>query len=363
MDNKKIMTAIDTSVGADAKQSSHNYDTNIISNNDEKIKTNINKLSTISMTELLDTSFAQKRPVIEGLLYEGVYMFVGAPKTGKSFAMEQIAYHVSCGIDIWERKVTQGTVLYLALEDDYARLQNRLYRMFDVETTPNLHLAVESEMISNGLETQLKDFISVHQDTILIIIDTFQKVREISGESFSYAKDYEVVSSLKKFADDNHICVVLVHHTRKQEGSDAFDSISGTNGLFGAADGAFVLHKDKRANADAILDISGRDIQDQRLHLHRNEKCVWELTKAEVEKFEEPRDEIIEEISSFINKDNPKWEGTAKELSEKISIDYPLNHLARKLNCSKKTLQNTYHIDCSKLKKNGVKYIVLKLID
>ena len=32
MDNKKIMTAIDTSVGADAKQSSHNYDTDIITN-------------------------------------------------------------------------------------------------------------------------------------------------------------------------------------------------------------------------------------------------------------------------------------------------------------------------------------------
>ena len=44
--------------------------------------------------------------------------------------------------------------------------------MFDVESTSNLHLTVKSEMISNGLEAQLKDFISVHQDTILIIIDT-----------------------------------------------------------------------------------------------------------------------------------------------------------------------------------------------
>lgn len=363
MDNKKIMTAIDTSVGADAKQSSHNYDTNIITNNDEKSNTANKKLETISMTELFDTEFLQKRPIIEGLLYEGLYMFVGAPKTGKSFAMEQIAYFVSSGIDIWERKVTQGTVLYLALEDDYARLQGRFYRMFDVETTPNLHLAVDSEMISKGLETQLKEFISEHTDTVLIIIDTFQKAREISGESFSYAKDYEVVSSLKKFADDNHTCIVLVHHTRKQEGTDAFDSISGTNGLFGAADGAFVLHKDKRTNADAILEVSGRDIQDQRLHLHRNEKCVWDLTKAEVDEFEEPRDEIIEELSSFINKDNPKWEGTAQQLCEHLSIEIMANQLTRKLNCNVSVLRNNCNISYKKNRQKDGVHITLQLID
>lgn len=43
---------------------------------------------------------------------------------------------------------------------------------------------------------------------------------------------------------------------------DAFDGISETNGLFGVADGAFVLHKDKRTEKNAILDISGRDIQE-----------------------------------------------------------------------------------------------------
>ncbi len=363
MENKKIMTAQNVSVGADTKQSPNNYVNNIITNNNEKINTNINKLSTISMTELLDTSFEQKKAVIDGLLYAGVYMFVGAPKTGKSFAMEQIAYHVSCGIDIWERRVTQGTVLYLALEDDYARLQSRLYRMFDVESTPNLHLTVKSEMISNGLEIQLKTFIAEHRDTVLIIIDTFQKVREISGESFSYAKDYEVVSSLKKFADDNNLCVVLVHHTRKQEGTDAFDSISGTNGLFGAADGAFVLHKDKRTNADAILDVSGRDIKDQRLHLHRNEKCAWDLIKAEIEEFEEPIDETVEEISSFINKDNPKWEGTAKQLSVLLSVDIKANQLTRKLNCNVSVLSSKFNISYKNHRQKDGAHITLQLID
>ena len=63
---------------------------------------------------------------MEGLIDAGTYLFVGAPKVGKSFFMAQLAYHVSMGIPLWDYKVRQGSVLYLALEDDYARLQKRL---------------------------------------------------------------------------------------------------------------------------------------------------------------------------------------------------------------------------------------------
>ena len=41
--------------------------------------------------------------------------------------------------------------------------------------------------------------------------------------------------------------------------------ISGTNGLLGAADGAFLLQKEKRTGNTATLEVSGRDQQDQKL--------------------------------------------------------------------------------------------------
>lgn len=362
MNDKKIMTALNVSVGADTKQSFNNNVNNIIADSTEKSNTATKKLETISMTELYDTAYSPKKPLIDGLLYNGIYIFVGAPKTGKSFAMEQIGYHISCGKELWDRKVTQGTVLYLALEDDYTRLQSRLYKMFGVEDTPNYFFSVKSEMISNGLEGQLKEFISEHKDTSLIIIDTLQKVRELNAD-FSYAKDYDVITSLKNLADENNLCIVLVHHTRKQEGTDAFDSISGTNGLFGAADGAFVLHKDKRTNSDAVLDISGRDIQDQRLHLHRNENCLWELTKAEIETFEEPKDELLEEIASLINKENPVWEGTAQQLSNCLSMSINANVLVRKLNCQVSLLNDKYSIKYSKKRTANGSHITLKLTE
>lgn len=92
-------------------------------------------LDVISMDSLYETVYNSKPPTIDGLLYAGTYLFVGAPKLGKSFFMAQLAYHVSTGIPIWNYSVRKGAVLYLALEDDYKRLQERLYRMFGTDST------------------------------------------------------------------------------------------------------------------------------------------------------------------------------------------------------------------------------------
>ena len=134
-DNRKT-TVPGASVGADAVQSSDKITTNIITNSDKQInlqaakKSNNFGLNTISMTELYDTVYQPRKPIVNDLLYSGTYLFVGAPKVGKSFFMGQLAYHVAMGLPMWEYEVHQGTVLYLALEDDYARLQRRLSRTF-----------------------------------------------------------------------------------------------------------------------------------------------------------------------------------------------------------------------------------------
>lgn len=151
-------------------------------------------LPTMTMSQLYDTVYESRLPIIDGLLYPGTYQFVGVPKVGKSFLMAQIAYHVSTGQPLWNYPVHAGTVLYLALEDDYRRLQERLPRMFGVEGTDSLHFATCAKQLGAGLHEQLIRFVSEHQDTRLIIIDTLQKIGEAGGDKFSYANDYEVIS-------------------------------------------------------------------------------------------------------------------------------------------------------------------------
>lgn len=94
MKNKKEVTAPAVSVGADTGQPL-NVTNNSISNH--KPKSNSQILETVSMAELYDTVYPSKPPLVDGLLYAGVYLFAGAPKLGKSFLMAQIAYHISRG--------------------------------------------------------------------------------------------------------------------------------------------------------------------------------------------------------------------------------------------------------------------------
>ena len=302
-------------------------------------------LPTVSMQDLYETIYPSRPPVIDGLLYAGTYLFVGAPKVGKSFLMAQIGYHVSTGLELWGYPVHQGAVLYLALEDDHRRLQDRLFRMFGTESADNLYFSIYAKQLGAGLEEQLKWFVQEHPDTRLVIIDTLQKVRENGGDTYSYASDYEVIAKLKAFADEHGICLLLVHHTHKQQAEDKFDMISGTNGLLGAADGAFLLQKERRTSNTATLDISGRDQQDQRLYLTRNEeRLIWTLERAETELWKEPSDPVLAAIAALVTVEQPQWSGTATELVAALGLKMKPNALSMRLNVRASKLQCEYGI-------------------
>ena len=360
MTNEKEMTAPIVSVGADTEQSSQNLTGNSLTDFDPDFKgfdemqreilrmMDPSYLKTVSMSELLDNVYQSKPPLVDGLLYRGTYLFVGAPKLGKSFLMAQIAYHVSTGTPLWGFPVRQGTVIYLALEDDFGRLQERLYRMFGTAENENLFFSVSAKQLGNGLDEQLTRFLREHPDTSLIIIDTLQKVREVGGDNYSYANDYQIITRLKTFADTYGICLMVVHHTRKQKSDDAFDMISGTNGLMGAADGAFLLQKEKRTSNAATLEVSGRDQQDQRLYLLRNEeKLCWDLDHVECELWKSEVDPLVEQVGQLMSAELPEWEGSASELVEKLGLDIGPNIFTRKLNVNARTLHDQYGIEYS----------------
>ena len=371
MSEEKEMTAPNVSIGVDTEQSSIKQTTNSISNRDVNFnpfdeffkKIDPSYMKTVTMQELYQDIYSKKPPVIEGLLYQGTYLFVGSPKIGKSFFMAQLAYHVSTGTPLWDYPVKKGTVLYLALEDDYRRLQERMYRMFGTDSTENLYFSVSSKPLGNGLTDQLSGFIREHPDTTLVIIDTLQKIREGDSDSYSYAKDYEIINQLKQFSDSWGICLLLVHHTRKQKASDNFDMISGTNGLLGCADGAFMLYKETRTSNKATLEISGRDQQDQKIHLIRDEeKLCWNFEKAETELWKEPPEPLLECIANLVTEENPTWQGTATELIEKLGLDMKPNVVSLKLNVNAGRLMNDYSIRYTNKRNHSGRMIFFSLL-
>ena len=358
INEKKKMTAQGSSVGADDGQSISQNSKTTIPDPDEKSNSperdleelyrKMRRMSdpaylhTVTLDELMDNVFEGKSAVIENLLYTGAYILAGAPKIGKSFLVAQIAHHVSTGQDLWGYKVHQGTVLYLALEDDFQRIQSRMFMMYGVNDTPNLHFATTAGKIGNGLDEQLENFMQEYPDTKLIIIDTMQKIREVSGEAYSYASDYEIIGRIKQFADQHGICVLTVHHTRKQQADDSFETISGTTGLLGCADGSLLMQKKKRTELDATIKVVGRDQPDQILYLKKDPQTqIWNLERMENELYKEPPDPVLEAIAKLVKE---PWSGSPTELVSFLQIDMLPNTLTKHLNVNSGRLLLEYNI-------------------
>ena len=234
----------------------------------------------------------------------------------------------------------------MALEDDHQRLQERMFRMFGVDSTRDLYFSITAKNLREGLEEQIAGFVKDHPGTRLVIIDTLKKIRSGDDESYSYARDYADMAQLKQIADSNDICLLLVHHTRKKEDeSDAFNTVSGTNGLTGAADASFIFSKKRRTDSEAVLQCTGRDVQDQMFYLSRNrETLIWELDRMEVENFTPPPDPVLIAVSRIVTADTPQWSGSPTELAEALDEDINPIALTKHLNVNAGRLQKEYSI-------------------
>ena len=311
MATEKETTAPIPSVAPDGEQPSALARTDSITDPETAHK-QFGKIQAVTMPELMETRFRVRPAVIDGLLPAGTYLLAGAPKIGKSF-------------------------LGLQMEQDSERLI----------------LSVFSETLDEGLIERLTDFWSEHTDTVLIIIDTLQRVRGRTPDNGSYATDYDTLAGLKEFSDTYGITVLVVHHTRKEGAEDVFNTISGTNGLMGAADGALILYKDRRTNSDAVLEAVGRDQQQLRLHISFDAAHLcWALIEVETGRFKEPPNPLVGLVSRLVNEENPSWSGTATELAQCLSEmdssrSFTPNWIVRTLNVQQENL----------LRDHGVRYV------
>jgi hypothetical protein len=260
------------------KQMASEVTANVSANAPMASKSNAPKIQ--SAAELLAREFPEPKFAVYGLLSEGVTIFAGKPKLGKSWLALSVAIAVASGGRVLGQiPVAEGDALYLALEDGERRLQDRLKKLLDRGTIPT-RLAVSAEwrkLDEGGLE-DLETWIKEHPEARLIIIDTLQRVRpKANGRKQLYDSDYEALAPLGDLARRHGISIVVVHHTRKQESNDAFDLISGSNGLTGSTDGALVL-KRSRGQADAELHVTGRDFDEQNLAVRWDSKIFgWSL--------------------------------------------------------------------------------------
>ncbi len=213
--------------------------------------------------------FPEPRWAVPDVIPEGLTLLVGAPKLGKSW----LALNIGCaiasgGVALGSIPVDAGDVLYLALEDNGRRLKRRLEMVLGTDPAPErLHLATTLEPIADGGADRIATWIDRNPDARLIIIDVLARVRSRMGRNDSiYDADYAAVAELKRIADNHGVAVVVVHHTRKSAADDYLDTVSGSQGLAGAADGIAILAR-SRGQASATLKLTGRDVEETELAL------------------------------------------------------------------------------------------------
>lgn len=232
----------------------------------------VEKLRTVDADTLLSTPLCKTLFIVEGLIPQGLSVLSGASKIGKSWLMLWLGMQVARGNPVWEFETHKCDVLYLCLEDTHIRIQNRLYQLTD-EAPAELRIATTSYQIGNGLEQQIEQYLTDYPNTKLVIIDTFQKVRDSRntfGKSGMYAGDYDDITALKTIADKFGIAVVVVHHVRKmKDANDPFNEVTGSTGITGAADTSFILKRSRSSEMGTIL-ATGQDIEYQELTLKFN---------------------------------------------------------------------------------------------
>jgi hypothetical protein len=220
-----------------------------------------------TLPELLARQLPPIQWTIPDILPEGLTILAGKPKLGKSWLALGMALSVAAGgVALGSYPVTQGEVLYLALEDNERRLQSRAKHLLaSMSTVPDtLAFELRWPRLDQGGLTYLEAYLQTHPQVRLVVVDTWARVspKSTNRQRSQYEDDYEALTPLKYLADAYRVSILAIHHLRKMRGDDVLDEITGSIGLTGAVDGALIL-KRERGQQEATLFVTGRDIEQE----------------------------------------------------------------------------------------------------
>ena len=290
------------------------------------------KLHLISADTLFYQPLDHPRMLIDGILSNGLAILSGDSKIGKSWLVLWLGIKISQGEPVWGLPTSKTDVIYLALEDTDWRIQQRMQELID-EPPKNLHFGFSCGKLGAELEGQIKGVLADNPNTGLLFIDTLQMVRDnVSSRVNAYAQDYKDLSALKKIADDHKMCIFLIHHNRKEhDSSNVFNDMTGSTGIAGVADTCMVLRKEDRFGNDAVLSITGRDIEEKRLKLTMR-KNVWEVMEAlDTSALRRERiPQFLFQIADYLLKEK-SFTGTMEDLLVAIGNETTAANVASKL--------------------------------
>lgn len=236
----------------------------------------------IAATEILRMEFPPARFAVEGMTVEGLNLLIGRPKAGKSYLALQKAVCVATGQPFIGRKVTQGVVLYIALEDTCRRIKLRLSEMGVTPDTPgieNLFFEPAERWLKHKnrqlpiLASYLKE---MNGDVVYVVIDTLQRWRGQGDEveKNAYAQDYNFMSPLWELGNTTATPIEFLHHTRKDARGDYVNDSSGSQGIAGGCDALFTFYREANKHHGRLVG-GGRDMTELEQFVVWDKEVRW----------------------------------------------------------------------------------------
>ena len=233
-----------------------------------------------SLASLENKEFKPIQWIVPEYIPEGLTVFAGKPKIGKSWLMLGVSLGVGRGTEALGKLVEKGDVLYCGLEDGERRMQSRVAKILGpaIKGWPeNFTFQWRLNALDAGGLDYLEKWLIEHSSRRLIVIDTLGKVRgKKARDEEQYQYDYRMLGGLQQLATQYRVAIVVVHHVRKSDAEDVLDTVSGTTGIAGAADSIIVLG---RTDKGTRFYIRGRDTEEQdKLVEFDPETAIWEVT-------------------------------------------------------------------------------------
>lgn len=237
------------------------------------------------LSELMQIDYPPIRWAVRGLLPTGFSILGGPPKQAKSLCALDMALGVAHGgRALSELICVQGSVLYLSLDNDSERrLQHRVRYLMGNQLDPDVPIEFHTEWPTGdaairACQEWVDDEFESGGDPLLIVVDTLGKVEpnfEGGGYENAYLASTTNLSKWSKFANDNEVAVLSIHHDRKsgrqkdREGEDWLDRFTGSRGITATASTLMMLDV-VRGEDKGMLRVAGRDIETDDLDLVRS---------------------------------------------------------------------------------------------
>ena len=252
-------------------------------------------LKTIKSADILQTEYPPISWLLSDYLSPGLTFLYGKPKVGKSWLALQLALSVLVGGKMLGRDVPRGRVLYLALEDNERRLQNRMKaQMWPITDSVDVMLFDRFREQIGALNSaggrRLLAYIEAQKYT-LVIVDTFS--RAMMGDQLKSDEMTAAVGPIQQYAMKTDLSLVIVDHEPKNG-----DSLFGSVAKVGVADTFWRLYKEQ-GKAGAKLNIWGRDLEDDyTLQMEfDHERCYWHCSGDAYQiELTERRQEILDAL-------------------------------------------------------------------